>query len=178
MRFRVPDTSFLTTLSAAAALSTLCLVNFALYEMPVDISPPDASEERTIRPSATPALETKATVDLSTSPETLSRPVFSPTRREFLPVVVPITPPPEPVVAAPAVQLPAFRLEGIRKIGPDLSALLAVNTDAPSQWLPIGGTIEGWTIDRIDIDSVVLRAGDQQAVVNLYPAEGLDVRQN
>ncbi|MFS8146425.1 hypothetical protein [Rhizobium sp. BR 249] len=77
--------------------------------------------------------------------DTLSRPIFSPTRREFEPVIAPIAPQPEPTAPPPpaAISIPAFHLAGIRKIGTDASALLSVTAEEPADWLPIGGTIEG-----------------------------------
>ncbi|MBY3136120.1 hypothetical protein [Rhizobium laguerreae] len=112
--------------------------------------------------------------------DTLLRPVFSPTRREFQPVIAPIAPQPEIVLppAPVAVSIPAFRLEGIRKIGPDLSALLSVGVEGPSHWLPLGGTLEGWTLERIDNHSVALRSGDQLTGLDLYPPENPNVPQN
>ncbi|PDT00066.1 hypothetical protein CO666_32710 [Rhizobium chutanense] len=166
--------------SIAAALAMLGLVNLALARNPVDISPMEIAKG-TGKPASAERMSGVKPTDIGLDRQyMLSRPIFSPTRREFEPVAAPIAPQPEPIAPPPpvAISIPAFHLAGIRKIGADVSALLSVGTEDPPHWLPIGGMIEGWTLERVDTHSVALSSGDQVTVVDLYPPENPNVPQN
>ncbi|MGO7335782.1 hypothetical protein [Rhizobium leguminosarum] len=166
--------------SIAASLAILGLFNLVLSRTPVDISPTEIANGTGKSPSAEGASGVQpAGVDLDLQ-DILSRPVFSPTRREFEPAIAPMAPQPETIAATPpaAISIPAFHLTGVRKIGADVSALLSVGAEGPPDWLPIGATLEGWTLERIDIDSVALRSADQLTIVDLYPPENPNVPQN
>ncbi|MGR9138666.1 hypothetical protein ACU8MT_24670 (plasmid) [Rhizobium leguminosarum] len=166
--------------SIAAVLAMLGLFNLALARTPVDISPTETAKGTGKAPSVERVSGAKPTDVGLDQQDTLLRPVFSPTRREFQPVIATIAPQPEtvPPPAPVAVSIPAFHLEGIRKIGPDVSVLLSVGIEGPSHWLPIGDTLEGWTLELIDTHSVTLRSGDQLTIVDLYPPENPNVPQN
>ncbi|ARO26436.1 hypothetical protein CO659_16585 [Rhizobium sp. S9] len=166
--------------SVLALVIGFVLFNLALSRIPVDISPTEIARELPKPSSAEKLASTRRTdIDFDVQ-DTLSRPVFSPTRREFEQVAAPIAPQPESIAPAPpvAVSIPAFRLQGIRKIGADLSALLSISEGEQPRWLAVGDALEGWTLEHIDIHDVALRSGDQFAVVDLYPAENQDVPQN
>ncbi|MBB3743102.1 hypothetical protein FHX10_002595 [Rhizobium sp. BK591] len=167
-------------MSIAAALAMLALFNLALARIPVDISPMEIPKGAGKPLSAQRGSSVKPTDVGLDQQDTLSRPIFSPTRREFEPVIAPVAPQPELIAPPPsaAISIPAFHLEGIRKIGADVSALLSVGTEDPPHWLPIGGTLEGWTLERVDTHGVALRSGDQLTVVDLYPPENPNVPQN
>ena len=180
MTFWRINSSLLGYSSTAVILGMLGLFNLALIRIPVDISPTSIPKGKETVPSAERAPGVQpADVGLNLQ-DTLSRPVFSPTRREFEPVTVPVTPQPETVTPAPpaVVEIPAFHLEGIRTIGADVSALLSIGAEDQPRWLPIGGALEGWTLERIDTHSVALRSRDQLTVVDLYSRENPDVPQN
>ncbi|OWV82235.1 hypothetical protein ATY77_03085 [Rhizobium sp. R634] len=180
MKFAHINSTPLGYLGAPALVIGFVLFNLALSRIPVDISPTEIARELP-KPSSAEMLSSARRTDIDFDvQDTLSRPVFSPTRREFEQVAAPIAPQPESIPPAPprAVSIPAFRLQGIRKIGADLSALLSISEGEQALWLPVGGALEGWTLEHIDTHSVALRSGEQLAVVDLYPAESPDVSQN
>ncbi|MGN8172515.1 hypothetical protein [Agrobacterium sp. 22117] len=108
-------------------------------------------------------------------PETLTRPLFSPTRREFFeppeiaeePKEVEPASEPLPVVS---MNPPPIKLSGIRILGGNRSALIGYNKAAGSDavWVNEGDTVEGWNISLIRSDRISLTAGSQTIVIALY----------
>jgi hypothetical protein len=107
-------------------------------------------------------------------PETLARPLFSPTRKP------PEPRPPEPVAdqqPMPPEQPP----QPIQVTSPDTlilkgifiddgHRLALVQTPAAPQgvWLAQGGTVEGWTVAQIEKQSIAIEANGQSASLTLY----------
>lgn len=155
----------------------LVALNFALVRRPVNISP-DYSGAKTAQ-GAGASVETKASrIDAGFElTETLERPLFSPTRRKFVPqpVVVEevlepapaeLPEPPAPVV----ISKPEINLQGTRRIGTAFSALVQDTTDSPSKWVKVGETLHNWTVAKIDENSLVLSSGSETVTYLLYPA--------
>ncbi|RYG99777.1 MAG: hypothetical protein EON58_02675 [Alphaproteobacteria bacterium] len=112
--------------------------------------------------------------DLS-APEALERPLFSPSRRDF----VLDAPAPEPVVQVVEEAIPEPRqqfqvkLQGTRTIAGRSSALVDVNNEG-GLWVDIGDDVVGWTVSEISPGSLVLSHGPERLVVELYPTVGRD----
>jgi hypothetical protein len=109
-----------------------------------------------------------------TYPDTFARPVFSATRRPFVP-----PPPPAPPEPAPVAELPPpapaaapdpghFQLKGIM-IGDATAKALVVSPESPAgQWLTVGATVMGWKLTRIGDDAVSLNSGAGTVELKLY----------
>lgn len=108
-------------------------------------------------------------------PETLARPLFSSTRRPpeprppepvagQLPQLTE-TPPPQPIqVTSPETLI----LKGI--FIDDERRLALIQTPATPQgvWLAPGAEVEGWTVSRIEKQSIAIEANGQAASLTLY----------
>ncbi|MFD1983668.1 hypothetical protein ACFSOZ_13435 [Mesorhizobium newzealandense] len=160
-------------LAIAGLIAGLVLVNVALYDTPVDISPVASGKGHDGGvASATGSLQFPEAGNFS---ETFQRPLFTPTRRKF--VAPPAGPPPVEVVAA-AVEQPsapeaapaaAPSLLGISIHGGAAKALLRVAGSEAAIWYGSGETIDGWKVSSIDKDHAVLERDGKVAHIPLYP---------
>ena len=164
-------------LAIAAVIAALALVNVALYDTPVDITPVASGKGHDGGPtSVAGSLQFPEAGDLS---ETFQRPLFTPTRRKFVPP--PVAPPPPvevavaPVAPAPAPPPPeappavAPSLLGISIQGGAAKALLRVAGSGAAVWYGNGETVDGWTVSAIDKDQAVLERDGKVARIPLYP---------
>lgn len=162
-------------LAIAAVVAALALVNVALYDTPVDITPVASGKGHDGGPaSAAGSLQFPEAGDFS---ETFQRPLFTPTRRKFVPP--PVAPPPIEVAVAPVEQAPtppppevpvvAPSLLGISIHGGAAKALLRVAGSETALWYGSGDTVDGWTVSAIDKDQAVLERDGKVARVPLYP---------
>lgn len=103
-----------------------------------------------------------------------SRPLFSKDRRPWQP------PPPDPTeqAAAPAapvattepIEPPQAKLVGVSAAGgSDMKALLHLSVAPEPEWFIVGDDLEGWTINKINAQSVVMVRGEQTFSLELYP---------
>lgn len=108
-------------------------------------------------------------------PETLARPLFSPTRKP------PGSRPPEPVAQQPPGPEPMPQPSPVEVTAPDAVILKGIFIDEERQlaliqtptapqgtWLAAGALVEGWTISRIDRQGIALEAQGQSARLSLY----------
>ena len=164
----------ITGLAIAAMIAGLALVNVALYNTPVDITPIASGKGHDGGPaSAAGSLQFPAAGDFS---ETFQRPLFTPTRRKIIPpppvpqpvevAVAPVEQAPAPVDAAPAA---APSLLGISIQGGAGKALLRVAGKDEAVWYASGETVDGWTVSAIDRDQAVLERDGKVARIQLHP---------
>lgn len=169
----------LAALVLAAMLAGLGLVNVSLYKTPVDISPIASANGRDGNLLAGPggSLQIPNAGDFA---ETFERPLFSPTRRKFVPE--PVAPKPVEVAAAPVEQQPAPppqiaapviapSLLGISIQGGAAKALLRIAGGRDALWYGNGETIDGWTVSSIDKDQAVLERDGKITHIPLYPSQ-------
>ncbi len=157
-------------------LGLLAALNFALARRPVDISP-DYSGAKVEQGTGASAQTTESNFDANFElTETLARPLFSPTRRKFVPQQVVVEEVLEPAPAelpeppAPvAVLRPEINLQGTRRIGVAFSALVQDTADSPSKWVTVGEILHDWTVAKIDENSIVLSSGSETVTYLLYP---------
>jgi hypothetical protein len=139
-------------------------------------APPSAAagtgEESRPRPAAGAgqAAHPLASLALDDLRDTVRRPLFERTRR---PVEPPLRATPAPVVPAPigrpAADPNALSLLGVLKSDSgDAIALLRRNQSGQSMRLQEGETVDGWTIDVIEADAVILRQGDTRIALPLF----------
>ena len=165
-----------TALAIAAVIAGLVLVNVALYDTPVDITPVASGKGHDGGvASVAGSLQFPEAGNFS---ETFQRPLFTPTRRKFVaPPVAPPPPvevvaaveqppPPPPPEAAPAI---APSLLGISIHGGTAKALLRIAGSESAVWYGNGETVDGWTVSAIDKDQAVLERDGKVARVPLYP---------
>jgi hypothetical protein len=113
--------------------------------------------------------------DVANYPESFARPIFSPTRRPFVP------PPPEPVPevetepalmpvpeAAAPPDVTQILLKGVRLINEKQQALILSAVSPVAQWLSVGDEIAGFQLVEISDDQIILEAGQQKIEVKLY----------
>jgi hypothetical protein len=160
-------------LAIAAGIAVLVLVNVALYNTPVDITPIASGKGHDGGPaSAAGSLQFPAAGDFS---ETFQRPLFTPMRRKIIPppapppgedAVAPVEQAPAPVDVAPAA---APSLLGISIQGGAGKALLRVAGSDKAVWYGSGETVDGWTVSAIDRDQAVLERDGKVARIQLHP---------
>lgn len=113
---------------------------------PVSIAPP---------PDVTP---------LSEFAEIVRRPLFSADRRAFF------QPGATSVPLVSAERPPEFRLTGVAIVAQRRQALLQAPGQPQAQWIEEGGRIDGWLLQSVRDNAVILIAGQRQYELRLYPA--------
>lgn len=106
--------------------------------------------------------------------QTLSRPLFSPTRREFVVQEKPVQQQDKASVDKSAVTVtrPAIAFQGTRTIEGERWALVRLEGSQTAEWLPVGTKIAGWTITKIGADNLTLAQKDETASYDLFAADG------
>jgi type II secretory pathway component PulC len=104
---------------------------------------------------------------------TFARPVFSPSRRPFVPVAAPVEPeiqqPPQPVPEpAPGYDPNQFVLKGVMFKTDRATVLIATPEQANGVWLSQGSDLAGWKVEKIGKDTVTLTANGQSHVLKQY----------
>lgn len=165
-------------LAMAAMIAILVLVNVSLYNTPVDISLIASAKGRDGNLISDPggSLQIPSPGDFA---ETFERPLFTPTRRKFVPE--PVAPKPVEVAAAPIEQQPAPPQNAAPTIAPSLlgisihggaaKALLQIAGGNDALWYGSGENVDGWTISSIDKDQAVLERGGKVTHIRLYPVQ-------
>lgn len=167
-----PDTMGLGL--ALSGIGVLLGINLLIANRPVDISPNlnAIAEMNTRGPKTVGTLKSPA--DQLQIAETTVRPLFSPTRREFIqapkadkPDVLPsATIEPDPVLTRPVL-----KFQGTRQVGKIISALITIDGSDSSEWLGIGESVAGWKIEAIETDSLLIALRDEKVTYSLYPDE-------
>ncbi|WP_119392171.1 hypothetical protein [Taklimakanibacter lacteus] len=160
---------------AALALAGLSLwVGFG--QMPGTIADQTVMASADWRPDLkTLDLSAKPPASGQTFPETLARPLFSPTRKPPGPrppePVANQPPDVQPIAEPPPVQLTSpetLILKGIFIDDKRRLALIQTPTAPQGTWLAAGSSVEGWTIRQIDKQGIALEANGQRASLTLY----------
>lgn len=168
-------------LLAAACIGTAVIVllaaNLMIAQMTIDISPDISGSAASNDSSKTRSATLAAHVIGSEFSETAARPIFSPTRREFVPAQQLETPPP-PVetVAPPVIRKPVLVLQGTRWIDGKTTALIKLESSPNPDWYSVGQVIDAWQISLIDTNRLVLSYGGERAEYALYSGEMLGQR--
>jgi len=164
----------ITGLAIAAMIAGLALVNVALYNTPVDITPIASGKGHDgALASAAGSLQFPEAGDFS---ETFQRPLFTPTRRKIVPppappqpVEVAVAPAEQPAPSPEAAPAAAPSLLGISRNGGAAKALLRVAGSDSAVWYGNGETVDGWKVSAIDKDQAVLERDGKVARILLYP---------
>jgi hypothetical protein len=102
-------------------------------------------------------------------PEIAARPLFSRSRRPFMPppqeIAEPAPPEPEQVAT---LGDPQIVLQGVMITDRAEQALILADGEAAPRWRNVGESVGGWTIAEIAENGVRLTAEQQSRTVNLY----------
>lgn len=166
----------LPTGAILAGIAGLIAVNIAFALLRVDISADfSAVSAEPISFLVNQSVSPRLTADVEPV-AALERPLFSPTRRQFVPTPIEEveTPPPDEVVeAAPEVPTtrPEIELKGTRRIGSSFAALVHEEATATYSWVTAGEILQGWVVERIGEAELVLTSSSSSVVYSLYPRE-------
>jgi type II secretory pathway component PulC len=145
----------------AAISVVLSSIIYAELDVDFTVTSPEA-------PSASP---TNAAVTMSRAEDTpygmpssdhyrtiIERPLFSPTRRA-----------PPPSAARAASEASAFLLRGVIVSNSERFALLQRQGTPPKLFhVGVGQEVEGWTVESIDLDRILIRTGTTEQELKLY----------
>ncbi len=171
------NAGLVAALCIGTAAIVLLFANLMIARMTIDISPDisgpaasgDGSKLRSTMQAA-PAIGSEFS-------ETVARPIFSPTRREFVAAQPLETPsPPAETVAPPVIKKPVLVLQGTRWIDGKTTALIKLQSSPNPDWYSVGQVIDGWQISLIDTNRLVLSHGEERAEYALYSGEILGQR--
>ena len=95
--------------------------------------------------------------------QTLTRPVFSNTRK---PLVGPQSPPTAP---SELVTPPGLKLSALALFSKTHRAFVLSASTPNGQWLDVGDQLEGWTLTQMLGSSIVLQSGVKRLTLMLYP---------
>ncbi len=144
--------------------------NYVIWHHPVDITPLDSIGEVSL---VKPSVEAFPDVAWSTEfqpGEALDRPLFSPTRREY---IAPLVKTPEQQVHTEIVEArseplrPDVRFLGTRSLNGTRAALVEVGGNEPS-WITIGEVFNTWNVTSVTDRKLVLTQGEQLIELDLY----------
>jgi len=158
----------LVLLILCAGVMALGLVNWRIMELePV---PPLAVASSADTPEAPVASQKPIDpLALSDFEEIVRRPVFTASRRPFV-----------PTEKAQAVAGPAsldIRLAGVAIDINAKRALLRTAQQPQGRWVEQGESIDGWLLKTVREDAVIVASGQQAHELRLYPAQGPSSRQ-
>lgn len=119
--------------------------------------------------SGTTSANPLAPIRLEGLEATVKRPLFEPSRRAFVPPPPPRAAPPPPKVAAPPPPVPAFRLLGVVASGERSIAIITHPGRPTAMRLETGDLIDGWQIERIEPNRVVLARAGQKKRIEIFP---------
>jgi hypothetical protein len=157
-------------IALGALVAALGLVNWWViglepesWSVAADAAPPGAP--------ATPPLAARPSDErpLSEFGETVRRPLFTATRRPF----VPADPAPraaEPAAAEPTRPPPNVRLVGVVIDAGKKRALLRTPEQPRGRWVEEGDTIDGWLLRSVRADAAIVALGRETHELRLYPA--------
>jgi type II secretory pathway component PulC len=164
--YKLLSTVFLLGLVAVASMYFGLSVNHPSY--------PSARVLIKWQPNLDPSPDPQdGTVKVTIWEETFSRPIFSPTRRPF----VPVPPAPEPVPPeAPTTPPESARvydpnqlvLKGILMSSEKSLALISTPEQPSGSWIEQGSIVMGWKVEVIYRNSVVLSANGQSHALKQY----------
>ena len=65
---------------------------------------------------------------------------------------------------------PQFSFQGTRLFGSQAGALVALDPVQPAIWLSAGDQLQGWVVEEVGRDTLILANGEQKATYALFAA--------
>jgi hypothetical protein len=154
----------LALLFLCAGVTALALVNW--WVMGLEPAPPFTVASSADTPEA-PVFGQQPIdpLPLSDFEEIVRRPVFSASRSPF---VVPT----ERAQTLAGLRSPDLRLAGVAIDTNKKRALLRTTQQPQGRWVEQGDSIEGWLLQSVREDAVIVASGQQTHELRLYPAQG------
>ncbi|QND46478.1 hypothetical protein HB780_12685 (plasmid) [Rhizobium lusitanum] len=151
---------------------SLLALNFRLFRSDVDITALASGVSGPVAMDSTAIAGDVILRNGSALSQTLSRPLFSPTRREFAAQEKPVQQQDTASVdkGAAIITRPAIAFQGTRTIEGERRALVRVEGSQAAEWLPIGSKIAGWTITKIGAGNLILAQKDETISYDLFAA--------
>jgi hypothetical protein len=100
-------------------------------------------------------------------PQTLTRPIFSKTRRPF---IAKGNPPELREAQEPLVPPPGLMLLGVVKHKAGQSAFIVSSSTPKGKWCGIGDGVDGWKVTLVQDLEITLQSGARTVQLSLYPA--------
>lgn len=153
------------------AIASLAVFNLVMSQTEIDLSPVQGELPSRQAPNSKQEKTRPDIADLSLE-QSLARPLFSPTRRDYVAEETPIEPVEEVVEEASQQQDTSplqLTLRGTRTFSGVRSALVAL-PDELGDWVTVGDKIGGWTIVEVGADRLVVGRAGENVSVALYPA--------
>ncbi|GGG23958.1 hypothetical protein GCM10010924_61900 [Rhizobium wenxiniae] len=153
------------------AIAILAVFNLVMSQTEIDLSPLQGKLPSRPAPNSKTEKTGPEIADLSLE-QSLARPLFSPTRRDYVAEETPIEPVAEAVEEAskqPVTSPLQLSLRGTRTFNGVRSALVAL-PDQQGDWVSVGDEIDGWTIVEVGTDRLVVGRAGEKVSVALYPA--------
>lgn len=162
-------TQNLVLLILCAGVAALGFLNWRIMEL--EPAPPLSLARSADTPGA-PAFGQRPTdpLPLSDFEEIVRRPVFTASRR-------PVAVPEERAQTVAGLGSPDIRLAGIAIDTNAKRALLRTAQQPQARWVEQGESIEGWLLQVVREDAVIIASGQQAHELRLYPAQGPSSRQ-
>jgi hypothetical protein len=160
----------------AGALISIAALNLAMVSSVIDISPQIMKMDQSQSAKTSENQNDLALSTMSDLTETLERPIFSPSRKDF------VEPPPPLEISEPASQpvspqaapiaAPSIKFQGTWLVADSASVLISLN-GGTAEWFVEGDTIEGWKIAQITADRMYLAHGSDKVAFSLYDLDGV-----
>ena len=152
-----------------AGVTVLGLVNWWVVEL--QPAPPLAVASSTDTPEA-PVFGQQPIdpLPLSDFEEIVRRPVFTASRRPFVP-------PTERAQTLAGLRSPDLRLAGVAIDTNKKRALLRTAQQPQGRWVEQGDSIDGWLLQSVSEDAVIVASGQQAHELRLYPARAPSSRE-
>lgn len=151
------------TAFVAAALAGLCgllLLGLTLLTTGAmsRIETPDV-----VRPTLSPPEMPAMTAQSDRTRISAEKPLFHPNRKPFAAELTSGSDAGAELTEAP------FELKGVVLANGTARASLRRNVDGDMEWVSRGNTIDGWTLESVRSDRVVLSRGEYRTTLHLYP---------
>jgi general secretion pathway protein N len=151
-----------------AMVAALGLANWWVLTFEPGASSAESASLANLTATVVPTARPLAERSLSEFGEIVGRPLFTATRRPYVPAdPVPVRA--EPAPAEPRRPPPNVRLIGIVIDAGKKRALLRTPEQPRGRWVEEGETIDGWQVRRVMADAAILALGPGTHELRLYP---------
>jgi hypothetical protein len=153
----------LVLLILCAGVAALGLVNWRIMEL--EPAPPlTVAGDVDTREASVAGQKPIDPLPLSDFEEIVRRPVFSASRSRFVPT--------EKTQTVAGLGSPDIRLAGIAIDTNAKRALLRTAQQPQARWVEQGESIDGWLLQVVSEDAVIIASGQQAHELRLYPTQG------
>lgn len=159
-----------TTALLLGAVAALLVLNWKISGMELDTSPlPDEVAGPTSAAPVAEHVEIRPLGPLTAYRETLTRPLFHPSRRPLVAPAPSAEAPAEPPAEIAAAEPSRMKLLGLIRTGARAQrALIRLEGQPYGTWVDVGGEIEGWRLSSIEPNKVLIEKNGGREELLLY----------